>query len=238
MAHLEHEGLLAEEQNGFRKNRSCEQHIFSLVTLIKNNLVSKKSVYTTFVDFRKAFDVTDRQLLYYKLLKGGVYGPIFEIIRQIYQNNTSVMRLNGHLSNELSTTQGLRQGDNLSPCLFNYYINGLIETLRESNEGVRISELEKLCVLAYVDDIVIISETPEGLQNLLDILTKWCNDWWVMVNIDKTKVLHFRNPPKKSCDYLFRLNGMAINKCKEYKYLGITLNYSLSMNYVKQGLVP
>ena len=140
ITHLEHDGLLAEEQNGFRKKRSCEQHIFTLVTLIKNNLVSKKSVYTTFVDFRKTFDVTNRQLLYYKLLKGGVNGPIFEIIRQIYQNTTSVMRLNGYLSNELSTTQGSRQGDNLSPCLFNYYINGLIETLRESNEGVHISE--------------------------------------------------------------------------------------------------
>ena len=77
---------------------------------------------------------------------------------------------------------------------------------------------------------MIISETPEGLQNLLDIITQWCNDWRVTVYIDKTKVLHFRNPPKKSCEHLFKFNGMTIDKCEEYKYLGITLNYSLSMN--------
>ena len=44
ITHLEHEGLLAEEQNGFRKKRSCEQHIFTLVTLVKNNLVLKTSL--------------------------------------------------------------------------------------------------------------------------------------------------------------------------------------------------
>ena len=77
---------------------------------------------------------------------------------------------------------------------------------------------------------MIISETPEGLQNLLDIITQWCNKWRVTVNIDKTKVLHFRNLPKKSCEHLLKFNGMTIDKCEEYKYLGITLNYSLSMN--------
>ena len=58
ITYLESENKLDEEQNGFRKNRNCQQHIFSLITVLKNEcLLKKKSVFTAFIDFKKAFDV-------------------------------------------------------------------------------------------------------------------------------------------------------------------------------------
>ena len=52
--------LYADEQNGFRKNRSCEDHLFSLSSIIRNG---KREKLPTFVDFEKAFDRVDRNLL-------------------------------------------------------------------------------------------------------------------------------------------------------------------------------
>ena len=53
--------LLNDEQNGFRKGRSCKHHIYTLVTLLRQRLAEKKTTFCTFVDFKKAFDVTDRE---------------------------------------------------------------------------------------------------------------------------------------------------------------------------------
>jgi hypothetical protein len=43
----------------------------------------------------------------------------------------------------------------------------------------------------YADDIVIFSTSPEGLQNKLNSLEKYCADWGMKVNIKKTKIIIF-----------------------------------------------
>ena len=60
---------LLEEQNGFRDKRSCEEHISCLDSIININLHENKSIFCAFIDIAKAFDLVERELLGYKLLK-------------------------------------------------------------------------------------------------------------------------------------------------------------------------
>ena len=60
---MEHNCVLVEEQNGFRKNRSCLDHIFVLSSILRSRLVEKKSTFACFVDFSKAFDFVNRTFL-------------------------------------------------------------------------------------------------------------------------------------------------------------------------------
>ena len=145
--YFEKQDLLAEEQNGFRSGRSCEQHIFALTNIVRNQINCKESIYATFIDFRKAFDFTDRNLLYYKLMQTNVNGPILCLIRQMYCDIENFVRLNGVLSEPFCSKQGLKQGDNLSPSLFNFYINGLIESLNTSAAGVKIGQNKNVAVI-------------------------------------------------------------------------------------------
>ena len=57
--YLETNNVIADEQNGFRPNRSCEDHIFTLNSILWN----KPSVFAMFIDLKKAFDFIDRDLL-------------------------------------------------------------------------------------------------------------------------------------------------------------------------------
>ena len=66
---IESRELSADEQNGFRKGRSCEDHVYVLSTLIRRQFSIKKPLFAMFIDFKKAFDFTDRELLYCKLIK-------------------------------------------------------------------------------------------------------------------------------------------------------------------------
>ena len=89
--YLEDEHFLAEEQNGFRRNRSCEDHVYSACTLIRNRLLSKKDAFGVFIDFQKAFDFVDRDVLLYKLLSNGIDGKIYNSIKSILSDTSPVL---------------------------------------------------------------------------------------------------------------------------------------------------
>ena len=61
--HCEDNGYIVDEQNGFRFGRSCQDHIYILSTIIRNRKISGQSTYCAFIDFRKAFDWVNRDLL-------------------------------------------------------------------------------------------------------------------------------------------------------------------------------
>ena len=117
----ESNGLIVDEQNGFRRERSCEDHIYSLTTVIRNRKMQGLSTYTAFIDMEKAFDRVDRSLLLWKLLNMGINGKIYECVRNIYVNSNACLNLNGHLSEKFSTDFGVKQGDCLSPTLFSLF---------------------------------------------------------------------------------------------------------------------
>ena len=92
--YLEENELLSDEQNGFRSGRSCEDHVFTLNSIIMNN----PTVFATFIDLKKAFDFIDRNMLLYKLLLNNIDGKIYESIKTIYANTSACIRLNGKTS--------------------------------------------------------------------------------------------------------------------------------------------
>ena len=63
MLYLETNNILHDEQNGFRGKRSCIDHIFTLTSVIRNKMQSNADVFACFVDFRKAFDFVNRDML-------------------------------------------------------------------------------------------------------------------------------------------------------------------------------
>ena len=76
----EEHDIYVNEQNGFRKDRSCEDHLFTLSSIIRNRKKEKLPTYVAFVDFEKAFDRIDRNLLFYKLKQMGFGGKFFVLL--------------------------------------------------------------------------------------------------------------------------------------------------------------
>ena len=77
---LESYGGLVDEQNGFRKNRACIDHIYVLSSVVRARLDKGKSTFSCFVDFKKAFDCVNRDLLLFKLLSSGINGKLYNAI--------------------------------------------------------------------------------------------------------------------------------------------------------------
>jgi hypothetical protein len=87
----------------------------------------------------------------------------------------------------------------------------------------------------YADDIVLLSTSPQGLQNKLDILKQYCNDWCLTVNTNKTKVLIF-NKAGKHIKHTFNFNDTQFECVNRYKYLGIHVCASGSFNFAQEEL--
>jgi hypothetical protein len=176
--------LLVNEQNGFRKNRACIDHIFTLSSIIRNRLNSKLPTFCAFIDMQKAFDCVDRDLLLFSLLMFNIDGKVFKSIKSLYANTMSCVRLNNIMSGYFQTNSGVRQGDSLSPTLFAIYINGLASEIKSLNLGVNIDN-QKFCILLYADDIVLISPDEYELQCMLTCMYEWGKKWKMNLNQEK-----------------------------------------------------
>ena len=219
----------ADEQNGFRRNRSCQDHLYVLNSIIRNRKCDNLHTFAAFVDMQKAFDWVDRNLLLLKLLMNNIDGKIYKSIKAMYTDTVSAIQLNQYLTDWFPCTSGVRQGDVLSTTLFNIYINDLVDVLKDLNLGVQVGT-EKVALLLYADDIVLLSDSEEGLQNMLDKLYEWCSKWKMSLNIDKTKTVDFRNKKQQCTNHQFTFGNQDIQMTSQYKYLGIVLDEFLDYN--------
>ena len=150
---LEEQELIVDEQNGFRSERSCQDHIFVLDSIIRNRLAQDMPTFTAFIDLQKAFDCVNRDFLMNKILDYGVDGKVFSAIKSLYINTEACVKLPGGLfTNWFPTSFGVKQGDNLSPTLFSVFLNDLATEIKKLNAGVDTSD-GTVSILLYADDV-------------------------------------------------------------------------------------
>ena len=210
--------IYIEAQYGFRKGRSTTDCIFVLHNVINSYIENGNKLYTFFIDYSKAFDYIVRENLWYKLLKIGINGKVMSIIMAMYTNVKSKVFLKGESSSNFECKLGVRQGECLSPFLFAMYVNDMESKLAERNDGISIDDI-RLLLLFYADDCVLFSETPEGLQSLIDDLQSYCSKWKLSINTDKSKIIVFKkgNHPIRE---IWHYGDIILTTCNKMKYLG------------------
>ena len=138
--YCEREGILPEEQSGFRPNRSTTDMMFVIRRL--QELARKKRIplYVYFIDLTKAYDSVDRTLLWTVLARFGMPQNIISVIRRFHGGMRACVRLDDMVcSRWFAVEQGLRQGCVLAPLLFNIFFAAVINvasTRLKADEGV------------------------------------------------------------------------------------------------------
>ena len=210
--------ILIEAQAGFRPGMSTVDNIFVLHGLITNFINRGKKLYCCFIDFTKAFDYVVRDNLWFKLVKLGLRGNILNIVKSMYQNVKSRVKMC------------------LSPLLFSLFLNDIEDKFIHSvSEGLDV-DMFKLYMLLYADDRVIFANDTEELQLGLNLLSEYCTSWKLKVNATKTKVLIFRKGGTLQRNLVFMYEDQPIEIVKSFKYLGIVFTtgglFLRSANYV------
>ena len=215
------EKILPPSQYGFRKGKSTIDAITQLKTQIDYNVGLSGKYYACFIDFEKAFDTVDRDLLIEKLICFGLNGRILKTIKSICDTNYQYIIDGGHRSRQIAQSRGVAQGDKLSPLLFSLYIADMNYFLQDLGCDI----------IFYADDMVIGSSDLSDVQKCLDDLAIYCQNNGIRVNCGKTQAIKFRGGGQISrCDKLF-IKGEQIEFVNTFEYLGVILSTKLACTH-------
>jgi len=227
VAFLDYYGLLNDAQHGFRKHRSTESALIKFTDDIRLSLDDKKCVGAVFVDFRKAFDLVNHKILISKLYNLNFSSSAIKWFESYLNGRCISVKLDNNYSSCHNLTHSVPQGSILGPLLFSLYINEIPNYFTNCK-----------CIL-YADDLVIyasgntMSDVNVKLQSDLDNRNKWCTLNGMIMNLDKTKCVRFKNSRGKTDDSGLNIiiNNNPIENVLLFKYLGLWLDPTLSFKH-------
>ena len=145
------------------------------------------------------------------------------MIFSLYSKTQCAVKNKDRINEFFPYKNGVRQGCPLSPLLFNLYINDLVDTINKNSiSDVFLQQENKINVLLYADDLVLISET-KGLQQQIDALFQYCTKWKLKINTKKTKTMIF-NRGNKIINADFKVGTTSIENVKSFPYLGFVIS--------------
>ena len=220
---LDSHKLLSNCQIGFSSGKRTTDHIFVLKTLLDVSKSKKKPLFMCFIDLKSAFDTVWRDGLIFKLFKLGLSTKFIKLLEDIFKKTSACVKTKGGYTKKFTTKVGTRQGCNLSPLLFNCFINDLPATLDciEAQQPYLLGE--RLSCLMYADDLILFSYSAKGLQKLIDNVVQFCNKWRLTINITKTKIMVAF---KTKINFSWSIYGKNLEVVNSFCYLGVVVDRS------------
>ena len=114
----------------------------------------------------------------------------------------------------------------LSPLLFNLFLADLQPILQDCNDNVKIDESTSVSCFLWADDILMFSNSKEGLQGKLNKLEEYCTINKLTVNTEKTQCMIFNKTGRLLKNFEFTYNNTPLSCVREYKYLGFMVTPS------------
>jgi len=145
-----------------------------------------KDVHMCFVDFKQAYDSIVRNKLWLAIEEFGIPKKLIDLIKVCNTNTMCKLKFGNGTSDSFEVSTGLKQGDALSPVLFNLAIDKVIRSML-MRQGMEL--LSNSTLLAYADDIVIIGSTRQDVTIRTNDFIKAAQPMSLEVNQNKTKYL-------------------------------------------------
>ena len=111
-------------------------------------------------------------------------------MRNLYVGQEATVRTRHGITDWFQIGKGVRQGCILSPCLFNYYAEYIMQNagLDEAQAGIKIAR-RNINNLRYAGDSTLMAESEEELESLLMKVKEESEKVGLKFNIQKTKIM-------------------------------------------------
>lgn len=223
---------MAEEQQGFRKNRSTIDATFIVRQIVEKSIEYNKPAFMCFVDLKSAFDRVKRIDIINLLEKQRIEQNIVKVINEINVNNKTKVRMSRGETKYIPLKGGIRQGDSLSPTLFNMIMDEIIHEVKKQ-EGYRMGA-HKITIICYADDAILIADNEDDLQRQLQAFNIAAKKYNMKISAEKTKCMVASREPRR-CK--LEMEGKIIEQVMAFNYLGveITSNRNLKEEVTRQA---
>ena len=217
--------ILYENQFGFQSNMSTEYAVNQVLNYIIETLERNEIGVCIFLDFAKAFDTVNHEILLDKLEHYGIRGIALKWIKNYLTNRMQCTEV-GDTQSDLELIKcGVPQGSVLGPLLFLIYINDIVNS----------SALFKFTLFADDTSLYHSCKNTNNLENVINCELAKISDWLsanrLSLNVGKSKLLYFTNKNRKFIkDIEIKINGELLKEVDSAKYLGVYIDNKLNWN--------
>ena len=220
--HINAENIYNNTQSGFRKGHSTTSLLLKFRDDIQSAMNKHEITLSVLIDYSKAFDTLNHELLLKKLVEFNFSNSSIKILMSYLTNRHQFVQVEDRSSKKLPVHFGVPQGSILGPILFNLYVAELPNCIKAKS-------------IQYADDTTLYESSKETniislikvLEQDLTSLSSWSNEKMLIFNSDKLKCVSF-SKTRGSFSYLMRYDKKSIPYGKSAKLLGVTFDENLN----------
>jgi hypothetical protein len=219
-------------QRGFVKADGCLENVTLLDWVIRNTCSRNARLYILLLDIAKAFDTVSRHSILRAGKCFGLHSNMIQYLAATMADSTTRLNIRGVLSEEIAMTVGVKQGDPLSPLLFNMVVDELLQSL-PTHIGIDIGDGFRINNQAFADDLVLVSESESDMKRLVEDCVTFLEKRGMRLNPEKCVLMCRIAAPGLQLCALSRETDITIYGSKPrciysdqdlYTYLGIQFN--------------
>lgn len=225
--------IFSPAQAGCRKSNGCKYHTRSLINILEDSKAHNKEIHTIWIDIAKAFDSVPFWAINQILSNLQIPKDTIKLIMNLHTNSICDILVNQNITNHFEIKGGVRQGAPLSPLLFILFMEPLLRWLDDPKDAYTLAQNNNIRIntLAFVDDIVMVSNTHQGIKSKVQKIEMFMNYYGIHVNHNKSAYT-YRAPQMYQSPRINNIPLKSIDKSKCYKYLGTMIN--LDLDWTKQ----
>lgn len=224
---LEKLSLVDSRQRAFRRADGVAENLFLLSSLLKDARSSVKGLCLASLDLSKAFDSVSHSSITSAMRGVGLDPRFVEYIRETYRRSETFIQVSGQSSRGIQPRCGVRQGDPLSPLLFNLVVDQGLQAIPDT-VGYTLGRTV-VNAIAFADDVILVAETPAGLRQACEAFTERLEVAGLRVNPSKCATLTLvpagRVGKVKTVGEKYSLGGVelpTLDVSSLWRYLGVT----------------
>jgi hypothetical protein len=171
-----------EAIHGFRMEQGTGTAIMNVKLMMQLAKRDSDPLYMIFLDVRKAYDTLDRDRTTKVLKEYGVGDKVRRIIELVWKGDTMTPKQNKYYGKSFKAERGVRQGDIISPTIFNIVIDAIIRDCEEKMKDKGI-----LTIQFYADDGFIGGKDHKVVQSALTLFEENFLKFGLLMNVEKTE---------------------------------------------------